>query len=127
MSASQHSTAIAPLPAAAETFDGLIGSGTSAPPLNFALWCATQAFSEAKLRQNVDFQRVWLFTNNDCPCEGDTKMQEHIIRRARDAYEMGQELQLWAFDPPSPRAAFRRDAFYERCFQPPSAAISRQD
>ena len=57
-------------------------------------------------------KRIYLFTNDDDPLNGDKSEEDPVVQSARDALDMGAELQL--FQMKHGEAGFEVDKFYKR-------------
>ena len=71
---------------------------TKAPcvPLKDALWqCSNEFNKKGNTFKDLDFKRVWLFSNDDNPNCKYPQEQLQIIQVAKDAAETGIEVSLW--------------------------------
>lgn len=74
---------------------GTMSDNTKVAPLEHAFWTSTYMFSDAKLK-NDDFQKVYLFTNDDNPTANhDNNVKQALITRAQDLQSSSKEITLW--------------------------------
>jgi hypothetical protein len=61
----------------------------------------------------LDFRRVWIFTNDDNPNGSDLTEQARVIQVAKDGAETGVEISLWCMDKSNDKA-FSSSLFYDK-------------
>lgn len=95
-----------------------IGSKDSSTPLplQHALWTASLTFSTAKMGKN-DFQRMWIFTNDDNPLVNDKDNVDKFIVKYKDCLSLNQKIQLWYMN--NGTNTFDINLFYNQLVIPP--------
>ncbi|XP_074659916.1 X-ray repair cross-complementing protein 5-like [Tubulanus polymorphus] len=79
--------------------------------LSDALWTCSNLFSNCS--HKLGYKRVMLFTNNDNPHSENNSLRNQAIRKAKDLYETGIQLDLMHMQKPG--QTFDVTAFYKDC------------
>ena len=66
-----------------------------------------------------DIKTVWIFTNDDAPCQSNDEEKERVKIIAKDVNDNGVELKLW----PLPARKFDRSKFYDSIVEPEESEI----
>ena len=68
--------------------------------LKEALWLCCQNFNMKanKSHKDNDFHRIWIFTEDDSPNAHLPAEQAKVVQIAKDAFDAGGEISLWAFE-----------------------------
>lgn len=80
-------------------------------PLQHALWTASFTFTQAKMKKN-DYQRMWLFTNDDNPYINNQSDISKCIVKYNDCLGLNQKLQIWHMS----NNTFDKNLFYYQVF-----------
>jgi len=99
-------------------------------PLRIALQVANKVFRDSSYVKKVtssslanktprDIKTVWIFTNDDDPCQSNDEEKERVKIIAKDVNDNGVELKLW----PLPARKFDRSKFYDSIVEPEESEI----
>lgn len=68
---------------------------TEPMPLADGLWCCSSIFGGLSGGAATNGKRIWVLTNDDDPCQGNSAQRARVLQRVSDCRHTGEQVALW--------------------------------